>query len=67
MIKGLGAVLGLAALLALSGCIRSEDEVRPIADESVATLLASLPTATPAPTATQATISFTPTLPTRQL
>ena len=52
MRKGLTAALLLGALAVLSGCARSDQDIRRLAQESITTVLASLPTLTPAPTAT---------------
>ena len=62
MKKGFSAALALGIVLLLFACSRTEDEVRRIANESVATALALVPTATPAPTVTpQPTPSPQPT------
>ena len=64
---GFTAALVFTLLLTLSGCNRSQDDIRRIAEESAAIALASIPTVTPAPTATPQptpspiTIPFTPT------
>ena len=67
MKRAFAAALAVGLFLALSACARSDDDIRRIANESLAIVLASVPTSTaaptvtPQPTATPVPIPFTPT------